>query len=534
MSESSEAQSSNSSSSSSSSNSSSNTPDLSECRLLAQRARSASRTLRSLGYPIRRSILRSLADALTNPANVQQLLEANAKDVELAGATGLSTASLARLRLTPSKLQSLSSGLAQLANPCFVSDPVDQLLRETLLADKLVLQQRAVPLGVLLVIFESRPDVLPQLVGLSVLSSNGLLLKGGKESTHTLRVLYSLCCAAITSGSEGRVRGNELVVLLAGREEVSSLLKLDDCIDLVIPRGSNQLVAHVKSHTRIPVLGHADGVCHVYLDEEYGGPTNLSSMIDVIIDSKCDYPAACNAAETLLMHEALLTHPPALEVRKTNAEGNSNGNSGNNGAGKDNGSSTSKGTNESLYTRASSTQLASAAHSVIASLTAAGVKLLVGPRALEHARSHGPSSPFHGFPPAIDLHSEYGDLRMCVEIVPDLSAAIDHIHSYGSAHTDAILTSSKTSSECFLAEVDSACVFHNASTRFADGFRMGLGAEVGISTSRIHARGPVGVEGLMTTKWSIRSEKPEGQTLIPFHKGTIQFIHKSISPMARL
>ena len=484
-------------------------------RSLALNAREASRTLKRLGYPARQAVLRALAAALVEPRNMKEILEANEKDVEAATAASavapspasaaassssssaasaapkLSAASLARLSLSPSKLRTLSSGLLQLADPTFVSDPVNRLLKETLVAEELVLQQRSVPLGVLLVIFESRPDVLPQLVGLAVLSSNGLLLKGGSESRHTLAKVYELATRAITDATQGAVRGEHLVSLLSGRSAVPALLALDDCVDLVIPRGGASLVSFVKSHTRIPVLAHADGVCHAYLDAEYGGVSNLANMIDLVRDAKCDYPAACNALETLLVHEGLLQQP--------GLEGD-----------------------------------ASAVHSIVRRLKAAGVTLKLGPRAVAHAAAAPSSSPFAGLTPAASLHTEYGDLTLCIELVSSLDAAITHIHAWGSSHTELILTSNSRTAERFLDEVDAACVFHNASTRFADGFRMGLGAEVGISTSRIHARGPVGVEGLCSTKWSLRSGRPQGQMVEPFQKGESKFIHKQVQIHARL
>ena len=492
-------------------------------RSLALRARAASRALQSLGYPARQTVLRALAAALTDEGNAKRILEANTRDVAAATAAAsksssaaaapgtaassassssaspsLSASSLARLQLSRSKLSTLSAGLLQLAEPRFVPDPINRLLKQTLLADQLVLQQRTVPLGVLLVIFESRPDVLPQLVGLAVLSGNGLLLKGGSESAHTLAALYSLFCGVITASTGGLVQGSELVVLVSGRSAVGEYLSLDDCVDLVIPRGGASLVSFVKAATRIPVLAHADGVCHVYLDRDYGGPDNLANFIDIARDAKVDYPAACNAMETLLVHEQLLQDAGL------------------------------PGTGD-----------ASAMHSVVRVMREAGVTLKLGPRALQHARSStagaGTSpSPFLGLSPAESLHTEYGDLTCCVDIVPSMAAAITHIHANGSSHTECILTSNSATADEFLNTVDAACVFHNTSTRFADGFRMGLGAEVGISTSRIHARGPVGVEGLCSTKWSLRSGKKEGQTVEPFQKGKAKFINKQMDITAKL
>ena len=462
---------------------------LDSARSLTADVRLASRQLKGLGYEVRQKILRAIAAELSNTANHPAILEANQRDIDAAKTANMSGTNLARLVLTPKKLETLSAGLQQLSEPAYVADPVNQLKKETIIADGLRLQQRTVPLGVLLVIFESRPDVLPQLIGLSVLSSNGLLLKGGSESRHTLSVLYSLCTRAITRASDGLVQGTDLIALLSGRSVISTLLALDDSIDLVIPRGGKELVKHVKENTKIPVLGHADGVCHMYLDKEYGGRDNLVNMIGMMIDSKTDYPAACNALETLLLHESILEHQGLTD--STTAVGD-----------------------------------------ILRSLQSAEITIKLGPRAHAHAQNEA-DSPFRGFEMADDLHCEYGDLTMCVELVPDMTTAIEHIHRYGSSHTETILTSNPSTASIFLDTVDSACVFHNTSTRFADGFRMGLGAEVGISTSRIHARGPVGVEGLCTTKWTMVSTEASGQQVKPFQTGEKKFIHKQIEVAGR-
>jgi delta-1-pyrroline-5-carboxylate synthetase len=231
------------------------------------------------------------------------------------------------------------------------------------------------------------------------------------------------------------------------------VLPADDCIDLVIPRGSNSLVSHIKANTRIPVMGHADGVCHVYVDSA----ADLNKAERIAVDAKTDYPSGCNAAETLLLHEDLVT--------------------------------------------------SGAADRLLRVLRSRGVSLLGGTRAVELGLTEQA---------AADLHTEYGDLRMCVEIVASVDEAIAHINRHSSGHTEAIVTEDAAKAEAFIKRVDSACVFHNASTRFADGFRFGLGAEVGISTGRIHARGPVGVEGLLTTKWLLRSSNAEGHTVASF------------------
>jgi gamma-glutamyl phosphate reductase len=228
---------------------------------------------------------------------------------------------------------------------------------------------------------------------------------------------------------------------------------MDEYIDLVIPRGSNDLVQFIKNNTKIPVMGHADGICHIYVD----AAADLAKAESIVVDAKIDYPSACNAVETVLLHTSLV---PSGKAEK-----------------------------------------------VLRALRSAGVTLYGGPRA--HAEGLTDR-------PADDLHKEYGDLSMAVELVGSMEEAVDHIHKYGSGHTESIITEDTATAENFLNMIDSACVFHNASTRFADGYRFGLGAEVGIATGRIHARGPVGVQGLLTEKWVLRSTTKEGYTVGPF------------------
>jgi gamma-glutamyl phosphate reductase len=338
------------------------------------------------------------------------------------------------------------------------------------ITDGLILERITCPIGVLLVIFESRPDCLPQIAALAIRSGNGLLLKGGKEAEHTNKALCELVQEAISQGSKGSVK-SEAVCLVTSREDVTELLKLDHLIDLVIPRGSNQLVQSIKDNTRIPVLGHADGVCHIYIDSE----ASSEKAVRIVLDSKCDYPSACNAVETILFHTDA--------VQSGLADG------------------------------------------VLRALRKAGVQIYSGPKALSLGISEHPVE---------DLHTEYGDLKVAVEIVNNLDEAIAHINKHGSFHTDCIVTESEEIANQFLHRVDSACVFHNASTRFADGYRFGLGAEVGISTGRIHARGPVGVEGLLTTKWLLKSQDPQGHIVAsssssPFaDQPPIQYTHKRL------
>ncbi|KAL0316349.1 UNVERIFIED_CONTAM: Delta-1-pyrroline-5-carboxylate synthase [Sesamum radiatum] len=316
-----------------------------------------------------------------------------------------------------------------------MEEPIGRVVTKTELADGLILEKTTCPLGVLLIIFESRPDALVQIASLAIRSGNGLLLKGGKEARRTNEILHKVITGVIPE-----TVGEKLIGLVTSKEEIPDLLKLDDVIDLVIPRGSNRLVSEIKSSTKIPVLGHSDGICHVYVDTS----ANMEMAKHIIMDSKLDYPAACNAMETLLVHKDF---------------------------------SSSEGLQD-----------------LVVELSHGGVTLHGGPRASARLK----------IPEVQTFHHEYNSRACTIEIVDDVKAAVDHIRKHGSGHTECIIAEDKQTAEYFLQHIDSAAVFHNASTRFCDGMRFGLGAEVGISTSKIHARGPVGVEGLLTTKWVLR------------------------------
>ncbi|XP_016107063.1 delta-1-pyrroline-5-carboxylate synthase isoform X1 [Sinocyclocheilus grahami] len=425
-------------------------------------ARSAGRTLASLEPEQRSDIICALADLLTERKD--QILSANKKDMEHAVSTGrLSPAMLKRLSLSSSKLNSLSIGLRQIAVSS--QDSVGRVLRKTRVANNLELEQITVPIGVLLVIFESRPDCLPQVSALAIASGNALLLKGGKEAANTNRILHELAQEALS------IHGvKDAIQLVSTREEVEDLCRLEKMIDLIIPRGSSQLVRDIQRAAKgIPVLGHSEGICHVYVDHE----ASVDKAIKIIRDSKCDYPAACNAMETLLVHRELLRTP--------------------------------------LFDQ------------IIDMLRTEHVKIHAGPKFASYL-TFSPSE-------VKSLRTEYGDLECCIEVVDSMQEAVDHIHKYGSSHTDVIVTENEDTAEQFLQQLDSACVFWNASSRFADGYRFGLGAEVGISTARIHARGPVGLEGLLTTKWVLRGE---GHTAADFsEQGSMTYLHENL-PVARV
>ncbi|CAH8360414.1 unnamed protein product [Eruca vesicaria subsp. sativa] len=423
-------------------------------RDMAVAARESSRKLQALSSEDRKNILLDIANALE--ANEKIIKAENDLDVAAAQEAGYEESLVARLVMKPGKISSLAASIRQLAE---MEDPIGRVLKKTEIADGLVLEKTSSPLGVLLIVFESRPDALVQIASLAIRSGNGLLLKGGKEARRSNAILHKVITDAIP-----KTVGGKLIGLVTSREEIPDLLKLDDVIDLVIPRGSNKLVSQIKNSTKIPVLGHADGICHVYVDKS----CNVDMAKRVVSDAKLDYPAACNAMETLLVHKDLEQNGVLNEI--------------------------------------------------IYALQANGVTLYGGPKA----------SGKLNIPETKSFRHEYSSKACTVEIVEDVHSAIDHIHLHGSAHTDCIVTEDKEVAEIFLRQVDSAAVFHNASTRFCDGFRFGLGAEVGISTSRIHARGPVGVEGLLTTRWIMR-----GKGQVVDGDNGVAYTHKDLPVITR-
>lgn len=371
--------------------------------------------------------LAAIANALDDKR--AELKDANKKDVE--AVHKLSKAMQKRLIFNDEKIDELIRGLNELAR---LDDPVGQTLKAVELDEDLELYRVSCPIGVIGVIFESRPDALVQISSLCLKSGNAVLLKGGKEAMHTNQALFEL----IKRVSEENNIPAGWIQLLETRHDVKEMLKMDECIDLVIPRGSNQFVRYVMEHTRIPVLGHADGICHIYIDEH----ADIDMAVNVCYDAKCQYAAVCNAVETLLVNEKIAPEflPKVKEI-----------------------------------------------------LESKGVKLLGDDKARQIIKIEKAADR--------DWSTEYNALILSIKIVEDLDQAVQHINQYGSKHTDAIITASKSNAKEFMQRVDSANVFWNCSTRFSDGYRYGLGAEVGISTSKIHARGPVGLQGLVIYKW---------------------------------
>jgi glutamate-5-semialdehyde dehydrogenase len=340
-----------------------------------------------------------------------------------------------RLRLDGPKLRDLAAGARQLAAE---ADPVSRELERRELDDGLVLSRIAVPIGVLAIVFESRPDVIPQLMMLALRSGNALVLKGGAEARHSNRALIALADRLVAD--VGLPAG--WAQLVETREDFRALLAYPEWIDLVIPRGSAELVRAIQQSTRIPVLGHAEGICHLYVNSG----ADCEEAIRIAIDAKIQYPAACNAVEKILVDRAIgASWIPQFVPRAR----------------------------------------------------AAGIEVRGCPETLELAPDAHPAT-------TVDWMTEFGAPIVAVKVVGGLDEAVEHIHRFGSRHTDGILTRDRAVAERFLAAVDSASVIWNASTRFADGYRYGLGAEVGVSTAKLHARGPVGLSGLMIYKYVLR------------------------------
>ena len=410
---------------------------------IAKNAKDASLKIADLPTEIKNKALIKIADK--NESAKDEIFDANKIDLEnaqkLVDEGKLSKSTFNRLVFSENKMRDMVAGIRDVAN---LDDPINKKLLVRELDSDLTLYKVSCPIGVLGIIFEARPDVIAQISSLAIKSANAVILKGGKESINTNKKILEVINSAL---SEVEEFPQNVVQQIFTHEEVAEMLKCDKYVNLIIPRGSNKLVRFIKDNTRIPVLGHADGICHIFVDKS----ADLEMAIKVVTDAKTQYPSACNAVETLLIHEDF--------------------------EGKDN---------------------------LLASLQLSDIQLVSEPESWAH---------------------EYGDKILAFKTVKSVDEAIEHINTYGSGHTDSIITKSVENAEKFMNKVDSAGVYFNASTRFADGFRYGFGAEVGISTNKTHARGPVGLEGLTIYKYKLVGN---GNIVGDYVCGERQFHHRDL------
>ncbi len=410
---------------------------------IAKNAKQASLKIAELDSTTKNNALNEIAQAFENYK--QEIFDANKQDLVFAqklvedGVLGKSTFN--RLKLDENKMRDMIQGVRDIAK---LEDPVSKKLLERELDEDLTLYKVSCPIGVLGIIFESRPDVISQVSSLAIKSSNAVILKGGKESVNTNKKIMEIMNEAL---SKIKNFPKNVVQQVFTHEDISEMLKCDKYIDLIIPRGGNKLVQYIKDNTKIPVLGHASGICHIFIDEN----ANINMASKIVTDAKTQYPSACNAVEALLIHK---------NFKK--------------------------------------------ADELLASLQLEEIKLISNPERWD---------------------MEYGDKILSYKFVNSVEEAIQHINTYGSGHTDCIITTDMNNAEKFMNNVDSAGVYLNASTRFADGFRYGFGAEVGISTNKTHARGPVGLEGLTIYKYKLIGN---GQIVADYVNGTKMFHHKDI------
>ncbi len=405
---------------------------------IAKNAKIASKKLAVLSTDVKNKALLAIAEALD--AKKDLIFEANKVDLKEAEGN-ISQAVFNRLKLDENKMRDMIQGIIDVYE---LDDPIGKTLLQRSLDTGLVLSKISCPIGVLGIIFEARPDVISQISALAIKSSNAVILKGGKESLNTNKAIMQVIQSALSL-----VNGfpDNVLTQVYSRDDVKEMLAQDKYIDLIIPRGGNSLVQFVKENTKIPVLGHADGICHIFVDEF----ADFEKAKRILIDAKTQYPSACNTVETLLIHE---------NFTKKNE--------------------------------------------LLAALRDAGVELIFNPES---------------------WHKEYSDKILAVKEVASIETAIEHINTYSSGHTEAIVTEDRENASLFISAVDSSGVYHNASTRFADGFRYGFGAEVGISTNKTHARGPVGLEGLTIYKYTIQGN---GDIVADYVEGRKKFNHKDL------
>lgn len=419
----------------------------------ASQARKASILLQAIDGQIKQKALQAIHKALR--ANQEEIFLANTMDLKESEMQNIAPSVLKRLRFDEEKLQDVLDGIESLIH---MEEPVGKVQMQTQLDEGLVLTRIACPIGVIGVIFESRPDALIQISSLCLKSGNSVLLKGGREARKTNKILFEI----IKKASEEAGIPQGWITLMETREEVSEILKMNNDIDLLIPRGSNEFVQYIMKNSDIPVMGHADGICHTYVDEK----ADLDLAVNVVTDSKTQYVSVCNALETLLVHERVAN--AFLPKLKAMLE--------------------AKGT------------------------TIKGCKKTRSIIACEEATNE-------------DWKSEYLDYILAIKVVSDLEEAITHINTFGSGHTDCIISTDECAVDKFMRLVDSGNVFCNVSTRFSDGFRYGFGAEVGVSTSKIHARGPVGIEGLLIYKYKLIGH---GHIVGDYASGAKKFTHKKL------
>ena len=418
----------------------------------ARWAKQASFRLASASTKLKNSALYNIAAELKK--NKKQILSANRKDLMLAKRINLQKALVKRLALDNKKINEIIEGVREVAK---LEDPIGKTLVKTELDKGLILEKITVPIGVIGVIFESRPDALVQISTLCIKSGNAVILKGGSEAKNSNKILFQIIKQA--AEKTNKVFKDSLH-LAETREDIKELLKLDQYVDLMVPRGSNALVKYIQDNTKIPVLGHADGICHVYVDKD----ADIKMGVKVAHDTKCQYAAVCNAMETLLVHKDIASkflHELKEKLEDVELRGD-------------------KETKKIINVKKATDK---------------------------------------------DWQTEYNDLILSIRIVKDTDEAINHINKYGSHHTDAIITKNQEVAEIFMDNVDSSSVLWNCSTRFADGFRYGLGAEVGISTNKIHARGPVGLEGLTIYKFKLIGK---GNIVADYASGKKKFTHKRL------
>jgi glutamate-5-semialdehyde dehydrogenase len=417
----------------------------------AQEAKSASIKLAALSTEVKNNALAEIKKELL--AGAEMIFKANKLDIEESEKNKLAAPLLKRLKFDEKKLKEVTDGIDSLIK---LPDPIGKTLAATELDKGFELYKVSCPIGVIGIIFESRPDALVQISSLCLKSGNSSMLKGGSEAANTNRVLSSI----ITKASEKAGIPSGWLQLLETRSDVNEMLKLDEYIDLIIPRGSNEFVKYIMDNSNIAVLGHADGICHVYIDEK----ADIEMAVNVAIDSKTQYVAVCNAAETFLVHEKIAANfLPVLKEKMTNVE--------------------IRGCEKTR-------------------------KIIDVNEATEE-----------------DWGKEYLDYIVSIKILKNVDEAIEFINKYGSGHTDSIVTSDAVAANKFMDLVDSGDVFWNCSTRFSDGFKYGLGAEVGISTNKIHSRGPVGLEGLLIYKWKLIGN---GNIAADYAEGRKKFTHKKL------